>query len=124
VVAHGIGHYFQYITGCDTKEGYQYGLGEDGEGGHGVALTKSHVTLRGTLDSDGKFLTALTRGGPGVDNNPFSPVITMGVGINWEKSDHFPLAADGVKGSRSVTLTSTPATRIRKLMPTTDTFRI
>ncbi|MBN1604150.1 MAG: hypothetical protein JW915_21245 [Chitinispirillaceae bacterium] len=35
VVAHEIGHCFQYITGCDTKGGYRYGLGDNGQGGNG-----------------------------------------------------------------------------------------
>ncbi len=35
VVAHEIGHCFQYITGCDTKGGFRYGLGENGDGGNG-----------------------------------------------------------------------------------------
>ena len=35
VVAHEIGHCFQYITGCDGDGGYQYGLGENGQGGNG-----------------------------------------------------------------------------------------
>ncbi len=35
VVAHEIGHCFQYLTGCDTDGGYQYGFGENGSGGNG-----------------------------------------------------------------------------------------
>ncbi len=35
VVAHEIGHCFQYISGCDGDGGYRYGLGENGEGGNG-----------------------------------------------------------------------------------------
>ncbi len=35
VVAHEIGHCFEYITGCDTDGGYQYGFGENGGGGNG-----------------------------------------------------------------------------------------
>lgn len=35
VVAHEIGHCFQYISGCDGDGGYQYGLGENGKGGNG-----------------------------------------------------------------------------------------
>jgi hypothetical protein len=35
VVAHEIGHCFQYITGCDTQGGYRYGLGDNGAGGNG-----------------------------------------------------------------------------------------
>lgn len=35
VVAHEIGHCFQYITGCDGDGGFQYGLGENGQGGNG-----------------------------------------------------------------------------------------
>lgn len=35
VVAHEIGHCFQYITGCDTDGGYRYGFGPDRSGGNG-----------------------------------------------------------------------------------------
>jgi hypothetical protein len=35
VVAHEIGHCFQYISGCDGDGGYQYGLGDNGAGGNG-----------------------------------------------------------------------------------------
>ncbi len=35
VMAHEIGHCFQYITGCDTKGGFRYGFGENGAGGNG-----------------------------------------------------------------------------------------
>ncbi|NLL14793.1 MAG: hypothetical protein GX267_15420 [Fibrobacter sp.] len=35
VVAHEIGHCFQYITGCDGKGGFRYGLAENGQGGNG-----------------------------------------------------------------------------------------
>ena len=35
VVAHEIGHCFQYISGCDGDGGYRYGLGENGQGGNG-----------------------------------------------------------------------------------------
>lgn len=35
VVAHEVGHCFQYITGCDTEGGFRYGLGENGAGGNG-----------------------------------------------------------------------------------------
>jgi hypothetical protein len=35
VVAHEIGHCFEYITGCDTDGGYQYGFGANGAGGNG-----------------------------------------------------------------------------------------
>ncbi|HEX2957588.1 MAG TPA: DUF6055 domain-containing protein [Chitinispirillaceae bacterium] len=35
VVAHETGHCFQYITGCDTDGGYQYGFGENASGGNG-----------------------------------------------------------------------------------------
>ena len=35
VVAHEVGHCFQYITGCDTKGGFRYGLGDNGKGGNG-----------------------------------------------------------------------------------------
>lgn len=35
VVAHEIGHCFQYITGCDTDGGFRYGFGENGAGGNG-----------------------------------------------------------------------------------------
>ncbi|MFZ1517119.1 MAG: DUF6055 domain-containing protein [Saprospiraceae bacterium] len=35
VVAHEIGHGFQYITGCDTEGGFRYGLGDNGAGGNG-----------------------------------------------------------------------------------------
>ena len=35
VVAHEMGHCFQYITGCDGDGGYRYGLGENGKGGNG-----------------------------------------------------------------------------------------
>ncbi|MBN1761209.1 MAG: hypothetical protein JW863_22990 [Chitinispirillaceae bacterium] len=35
VVAHEMGHCFQYITGCDGDGGYQYGLGDNGAGGNG-----------------------------------------------------------------------------------------
>jgi len=35
VIAHEMGHCFQYITGCDTDGGYRYGFGEDGAGGNG-----------------------------------------------------------------------------------------
>jgi len=35
VVAHEIGHCFQYITGCDSDGGYRYGLGDNGKGGNG-----------------------------------------------------------------------------------------
>lgn len=35
VVAHEIGHCFQYLTGCDTKGGYRYGFGTNGSGGNG-----------------------------------------------------------------------------------------
>jgi len=35
VVAHEIGHCFQYITGCDGDGGYQYGFGANGSGGNG-----------------------------------------------------------------------------------------
>lgn len=35
VVAHEIGHCFEYITGCDTDGGYQYGFGENAGGGNG-----------------------------------------------------------------------------------------
>jgi hypothetical protein len=35
VVAHEIGHCFEYITGCDTQGGYQYGFGNNASGGNG-----------------------------------------------------------------------------------------
>lgn len=35
VLAHEIGHCFQYITGCDTKGGYRYGYGANASGGNG-----------------------------------------------------------------------------------------
>ncbi|MFN6946841.1 MAG: DUF6055 domain-containing protein, partial [Cytophagaceae bacterium] len=35
VLAHEIGHCFQYITGCDTQGGYRYGFGPNGSGGNG-----------------------------------------------------------------------------------------
>lgn len=35
VVAHEIGHCFQYITGCDGDGGYQYGFGVNTAGGNG-----------------------------------------------------------------------------------------
>jgi hypothetical protein len=35
VVAHETGHCFEYITGCDTDGGYQYGFGENAGGGNG-----------------------------------------------------------------------------------------
>ena len=35
VVAHEMGHCFQYITGCDGAGGYRYGLGDNGAGGNG-----------------------------------------------------------------------------------------
>lgn len=35
VVAHEIGHCFQYITGCDSEGGFRYGFGENGAGGNG-----------------------------------------------------------------------------------------
>lgn len=35
VVAHEMGHCFQYITGCDGDGGYRYGLGDNGVGGNG-----------------------------------------------------------------------------------------
>jgi hypothetical protein len=35
VVAHEIGHCFEYITGCDSDGGYQYGFGANGSGGNG-----------------------------------------------------------------------------------------
>ena len=35
VIAHEMGHCFQYITGCDTEGGYRYGFGENGSGGNG-----------------------------------------------------------------------------------------
>lgn len=35
VVAHEIGHCFQYITGCDTDGGYRYGFGPNTRGGNG-----------------------------------------------------------------------------------------
>ena len=35
VLAHEIGHCFEYITGCDTQGGYRYGFGPNGSGGNG-----------------------------------------------------------------------------------------
>jgi hypothetical protein len=35
VLAHEIGHCFEYITGCDTRGGYRYGFGVNGSGGNG-----------------------------------------------------------------------------------------
>jgi len=35
VLAHEIGHCFQYITGCDSNGGYRYGFGTNGAGGNG-----------------------------------------------------------------------------------------
>jgi hypothetical protein len=35
VVAHEIGHCFQYVTGCDSDGGYQYGFGTNASGGNG-----------------------------------------------------------------------------------------
>ncbi|MBN1575057.1 MAG: hypothetical protein JW913_00790 [Chitinispirillaceae bacterium] len=35
VVAHELGHCFQYITGCDGDGGYRYGYGENRSGGNG-----------------------------------------------------------------------------------------
>ena len=35
VVAHEMGHCFQYITGCDTDGGYRYGYGVNRSGGNG-----------------------------------------------------------------------------------------
>ncbi len=35
VVAHEIGHCFEYITGCDGPGGYRYGFGPNGSGGNG-----------------------------------------------------------------------------------------
>ena len=35
VLAHEIGHCFEYITGCDTKGGYRYGFGPNAQGGNG-----------------------------------------------------------------------------------------
>lgn len=34
-IAHEIGHCFQYITGCDTDGGFQYGFGPNASGGNG-----------------------------------------------------------------------------------------
>lgn len=35
VLAHEIGHCFEYITGCDTQGGWRYGFGANGSGGNG-----------------------------------------------------------------------------------------
>ncbi len=35
VLAHEIGHCFQYITGCDTNGGFRYGFGPNRSGGNG-----------------------------------------------------------------------------------------
>jgi hypothetical protein len=35
VVAHEMGHCFEYITGCDDDGGYRYGFGTNGQGGNG-----------------------------------------------------------------------------------------
>jgi len=35
VVAHEIGHCFEYLAGCDGFDGFQYGLGDNGKGGNG-----------------------------------------------------------------------------------------
>jgi len=35
VVAHEIGHCFEYLAGCDGLDGFQYGLGDNGKGGNG-----------------------------------------------------------------------------------------
>jgi len=35
VLAHEIGHCFEYITGCDTQGGYRYGFGPNASGGNG-----------------------------------------------------------------------------------------
>ena len=35
VVAHEIGHCFEYIAGCDSDGGYQYGFGANASGGNG-----------------------------------------------------------------------------------------
>ena len=35
VIAHEIGHCFQYATGCDGDGGYRYGFGTNGDGGNG-----------------------------------------------------------------------------------------
>jgi uncharacterized repeat protein (TIGR02543 family) len=35
VVAHEIGHTFQYLTGCDSPGGFRYGFGDNASGGNG-----------------------------------------------------------------------------------------
>ncbi len=59
VVAHEIGHSFQYITGCDTEGGFRYGYGENGAGGNGFweqcAQWKAYKVFPELQFSDGDF---------------------------------------------------------------------
>ncbi len=59
VVAHEIGHCFQYITGCDTEGGFRYGFGENGAGGNGFweqcAQWKAYKVYPELQFSDGDF---------------------------------------------------------------------
>ena len=64
VLAHEIGHCFQYITGCDTNGGYQYGFGPNQSGGNGFweqcAQWMSFKVYPGSQFSDGYFREYLT----------------------------------------------------------------
>jgi hypothetical protein len=59
VVAHEIGHCFQYITGCDTDGGFRYGFGENGAGGNGFweqcAQWKAYKVYPELQFTDGDF---------------------------------------------------------------------
>lgn len=59
VVAHEIGHCFQYITGCDTEGGFRYGFGENGAGGNGFweqcAQWKAYKVYPELQFTDGDF---------------------------------------------------------------------
>lgn len=59
VLAHEIGHCFQYITGCDTQGGYRYGFGPNGQGGNGFweqcANWKAFEVFQGKKFTDGSF---------------------------------------------------------------------
>lgn len=63
VLAHEIGHTFQYITGCDTDGGYRYGYGPNGQGGNGFweqcAQWQAYKVYPESQFSNGRFTNYL-----------------------------------------------------------------
>jgi hypothetical protein len=89
------------IDGCPENQVVQLTAGDFVISGDGLALNRSNLTLRGA----GPTETRLSK----TDENGF-PVILIGNRWSADKflSATYPLAADGEKGSRTITLAAVP----------------